>query len=86
MNIVDSIAYDKEQWLEAMVHASGLSPEVFALYYVIEEYPVTIIRADNILVEEDHRFSVRQEFRVRPKTPEEKQLEIEMKEKNDGTN
>jgi hypothetical protein len=82
MDIFDTMSYEKEDWLEAMVETSGLSPEEFSRDYVIEEYPLEIIRVDDIL-QDDYKFKIEQKYRVRLKTPEERQLEIETnKEKN----
>lgn len=81
MDLESSIAYDKESMLEAMVEASGLTPEEFVVDYIIEEHPIEIITIDDIL-RDDHTFSVRQTFRVRLRTEDEKQLAIESKEKN----
>ena len=85
MDISDSITYDKEQMLEAMVAATGLSPEEFGVNHIIEEYPVEILKIDNILSQE-YQFTVRQNFRVRLKTIDEQQLPLESKEKNDDSN
>lgn len=87
MDLQESMNFDKEEWLEAMVRASSLSPEEFSRDYVLEEYPIEITRIDDIL---DNRvtaakFTVNQNFRVRPKTNEERQLEIESKEKKDDS-
>lgn len=84
MDIQDSVTYDKEQMLEALVASSGLSPEEFGRDYLLEEYPVEIVTANHILAE-DYRFVVTQQFRVRLKTEEERQLEIESKENKDAT-
>jgi hypothetical protein len=80
MDVESSFNYDKEQMLEAMVAASGMTPEEFGVDWLIEEYPVEILKSDNFN-DDDYIFTVRQEFRARLKTPEEKQLAIESEKK-----
>jgi hypothetical protein len=76
MDIASSMAFDKEEWLELLVEKSGFSPEEFGVYYVIEEYPMQFdITTDYSRI--DTVFKATQEFRVRLKTPEEIQLELE---------
>lgn len=76
MGLQESIEYDKEAWLERIVAASGLSPEEFGVYYVIEEYPIEMF-AGMDMTSVDMTYKITQEFHVRLKTEEEHQLEIE---------
>jgi hypothetical protein len=76
MSVIDSITFDKESMLEALVESTGLTPEEFSRDYILEEYPIEIDTFDAVF-KPDFRFTVTQQFRVRPKTDAEKQLEIE---------
>lgn len=76
MSMMDSITFDKESMLEALVETTGLTPEEFSRDYILEEYPIEIDTFDDVF-KPDFRFTVTQQFRVRPKTDAEKQLEIE---------
>lgn len=84
LDILASINFDKEEFLEEVVSRSGLTPEEFGVDHIIEEYPIEIDKTD-ILDTNNVEFTIKQTFRVRLKTDEERQFEIEAdheKEKN----
>lgn len=81
MDLESSLDFDKEQMLLDIIKSSNLTVEEFAEDYVIEEYPIHFIKMDDLSFGESS-FKITQEFRIRPKTPEEKQEESIFKEKD----
>ena len=73
---------EEEKMLEALVERTGLTPESFGVYFILEEYPIEIITQSDIFGN-DHKITYKQEFRIRPKTDEELQLQLESMEKDD---
>lgn len=89
MNILDSIAFDKEQMLVEYINSAithlGITEEEFYRDYILEEFPVVFTTNfdDSDLMSEQTTIKYEQKFTIRPKTDEEKQLELEThKEKN----
>lgn len=78
MDISDSINFDKEAMLEALVERTGLDPEEFGFYYDLEEQPIEIFTIDNITG--DMVFEVKQKFVLHWKTEAERQLQIGVKD------
>lgn len=81
MDLWDSINYDKEAMLENLVEQTGLSPEEFGVYFILEEHPVEVITAGSPELG-DYSIKVTQEFKVRPRRPDEMQIELETGEKD----
>lgn len=84
LDLEESMHYDKEEWLEAMVQASGLSYEEFDRDYKIIEYPIEIERVGDIFGD-SYRFTVKQNFHLKKKTDDEKLRALESKEKKDDS-
>lgn len=70
LTIQETLNFEKEDMLSQIVAASGLTPEEFSALYVIEEYPLEILKSDDSWLRET-KFSIRQDFKVRLKTEEE---------------
>jgi hypothetical protein len=83
LSLTQSLVYEKEemlnQYLASALKHLDITIEEFARDYVLEEYPVVI----ESVLGEDYRIVIKQNFRIRLKTDEERQLEIEHKEKKD---
>lgn len=86
LDIRESVLFDKEDWLntllESVMDTYGLTIDEFARDWIVEEHPLEIQSVSGHLTN-DYTFTVRQQFKVRLKTEEEKQLAIENKEKID---
>jgi hypothetical protein len=85
LSLQESINFDKEEMLEKIVSYSGMTPEEFSADFLIEEYPVHIWNMSSNEGVLDLQFGVSQHFRIRSKTEDERQLELESKEKTDAT-
>jgi hypothetical protein len=82
LDLLKSIVFDKEQFLMDFIEKSGLSEAEFIRDWVLEEEPIELLMSDFGSFNE-YSIKATQKFRLRPKTEDEKQLEIETnKERN----
>lgn len=88
MDIASSMIFDKEDMLEELVKSALVSLDIslqeFYRDYIIDEFPVEVYTNQEAYAgNTEFRIGYSQTFRIRRKTDEEKQLEIEtIKEKN----
>lgn len=77
-----SLDYDKEEMIQQLIAATGISVEEFLANYILEEYPIEFTTVGSLgdLVMNEFRLAVHQNFRIRPKTEDEKQTALQMKE------
>jgi hypothetical protein len=87
LDLINSLNFRMDEFIDEVVKTSGMSVEEFAVYYVIDVYPAEVETKTTYSVNneiENNAIRITQEVRIRPKTPEEMQLALEAakKEKN----
>ena len=81
LSLQHSLEFDKEEMLNAIIEASGMSQEIFTLFFVLEEYPMELIRHDDMFIPETV-ITIRQQFKIRRREMSDQDVQLALEERD----